>query len=106
MERDQQVLAEIESVNGGKGVRIARDLDIGDTIGCLRCADVPFPVVRDSKLTSSWRRYYAGWAGKVHGETIETAPKTKLAYTLLEPIGVAGQVIPWNYPVRVLFVCS
>ncbi|BGO91993.1 hypothetical protein NBRC10512v2_004257 [Rhodotorula toruloides] len=79
MERDQQLLAEIESVNGGKGVRIARDLDIGDTIGCLR--------------------YYAGWAGKVHGETIETAPKTKLAYTLLEPLGVAGQVIPWNYPI-------
>lgn len=41
----------------------------------------------------------------MHGETIETAPKTKLAYTLLEPLGVAGQVIPWNYPVRSLSAC-
>ncbi|GJN91034.1 hypothetical protein Rhopal_004049-T1 [Rhodotorula paludigena] len=77
MERDQQFLAELESLNGGKGVRIAREMDIADTIGCLR--------------------YYAGWAGKVAGETIETS-RNKQAYTLLEPIGVAGQVIPWNYP--------
>lgn len=70
MERDIDVLAELESVNGGKGVRVAREMDIADTIGCLR--------------------YYAGWAGKVAGETIETTPKTKLAYTLLEPFGVCG----------------
>lgn len=36
MERDQQFLAELESVDGGKGVRIARDVDIADSIGCLR----------------------------------------------------------------------
>ncbi|GAA5931080.1 hypothetical protein JCM3775_000794 [Rhodotorula graminis] len=78
MERDIQFLAELESLNGGKGVRIARDMDLADSIACLR--------------------YYAGWAGKVAGETIETS-STKLAYTLLEPIGVCGQIIPWNYPV-------
>jgi acyl-CoA reductase-like NAD-dependent aldehyde dehydrogenase len=37
MERDQQFLAELESLNGGKGVRIAREMDIADAIGCLRC---------------------------------------------------------------------
>jgi hypothetical protein len=69
--RDQQHLGELESVNSGKGVRIARDFDIGDTIGCLR--------------------YYAGWAGKVTGETIEVSSKTKMVYTTLDPIGVCGQ---------------
>ncbi|GAA5987495.1 hypothetical protein JCM11641_003848 [Rhodosporidiobolus odoratus] len=78
MERDIQFLAELESLNGGKGVRIAREMDIADAIGCLR--------------------YYAGWAGKIHGETIEVGP-TKQAYTVLEPIGVCGQIIPWNYPI-------
>ncbi|GAA6017990.1 hypothetical protein JCM10207_002733 [Rhodosporidiobolus poonsookiae] len=78
MERDQQVLAELEALNGGKGVRIARDMDIADAIGCLR--------------------YYAGWAGKVTGDTIEVGP-TKQAYTILDPIGVCGQIIPWNYPI-------
>ncbi|KWU44406.1 NAD-aldehyde dehydrogenase [Rhodotorula sp. JG-1b] len=79
MERDIDTLAQLESINGGKGVRVAREMDIADTIACLR--------------------YYAGWAGKVAGETIETTPKTKLAYTLLEPFGVCGQIIPWNYPI-------
>ncbi|GAA5891054.1 hypothetical protein JCM5296_007363 [Sporobolomyces johnsonii] len=79
MERDQQFLAELESVDGGKGVRIAREVDIADSIACLR--------------------YYAGWAGKVAGETIDISPKTKMVYTVLDPIGVCGQIIPWNYPI-------
>ncbi|GAA5953175.1 hypothetical protein JCM21900_006128 [Sporobolomyces salmonicolor] len=79
MERDQQFLAELESVDGGKGVRIAREVDIADSIACLR--------------------YYAGWAGKVAGETIDVSPKTKMVYTVLDPIGVCGQIIPWNYPI-------
>lgn len=37
MERDVQFLAELESLNGGKGVRIARDMDLADSIACLRC---------------------------------------------------------------------
>ncbi|GAA5851538.1 hypothetical protein JCM8547_001126 [Rhodosporidiobolus lusitaniae] len=78
MERDQQFLAELESLNGGKGVRMAREFDIADAIACLR--------------------YYAGWAGKIHGETIEQGP-TKQAYTILDPIGVCGQITPWNYPI-------
>ncbi|KAI6034222.1 aldehyde dehydrogenase domain-containing protein [Pisolithus microcarpus] len=80
IERDSQVLAEIESLNNGKPVRIARDFDIGDSIQCLR--------------------YYAGWADKIVGQTIEVNNKTKIAFTRHEPIGVCGQIIPWNYPIN------
>ncbi|KAI0319884.1 aldehyde dehydrogenase domain-containing protein [Amylostereum chailletii] len=54
-----------------------------------------------AKLEPMWApafiRYYAGWADKNHGKTIETS-EAKLAYTRHEPIGVCGQIIPWNYP--------
>ncbi|KAK7212652.1 hypothetical protein V2G26_019830 [Clonostachys chloroleuca] len=42
-------------------------------------------------------RYYAGWADKTYGQTIETG-RQKFTHTLREPIGVCGQIIPWNYP--------
>lgn len=42
-------------------------------------------------------RYYAGWADKIFGQTIDTTHQ-KFAYTLRQPIGVVGQIIPWNYP--------
>lgn len=42
-------------------------------------------------------RYYAGWADKITGKLIQNDPK-KLAYTVHEPIGVIGQIVPWNYP--------
>lgn len=42
-------------------------------------------------------RYYAGWCDKIHGQTIPTTPE-KFAYTIRQPIGVVGQIIPWNYP--------
>lgn len=42
-------------------------------------------------------RYYSGWADKTFGQTINTTPQ-KFAYTLRQPIGVVGQIIPWNYP--------
>ncbi|EKM59608.1 uncharacterized protein PHACADRAFT_250213 [Phanerochaete carnosa HHB-10118-sp] len=79
MERDAQELAELEALNNGKPVRVARDFDVGDSVGCLR--------------------YYAGWADKIVGQTIEIDNKTKFAYTKHEPIGVCGQIIPWNYPI-------
>lgn len=44
-------------------------------------------------------RYYAGWAGKNQGKVIETT-EAVLAYTRHEPIGVCGQIIPWNFPRR------
>jgi aldehyde dehydrogenase (NAD+) len=42
-------------------------------------------------------RYYSGWADKIFGQTISTTPE-KFAYTLRQPIGVVGQIIPWNCP--------
>ena len=57
-----------------------------------RAADVP--------LVVDHFRYYAGWATKVEGETIPVSipGQQMLAYTLREPVGVVGQIIPWNFP--------
>src|SRR5258706_8331824 len=70
-------------------------LDNGKPIGVARAADVPLAV--------DLFRYMAGWATKIEGNTIPLsvpyAPGAKfLAYTTREPIGVVGQIIPWNFP--------
>lgn len=70
-------------------------LDNGKPLGVARAADVA--------LTVEHFRYYAGWADKIEGETIPVAPPYDpkgryLNYTLKEPIGVVGQIIPWNFP--------
>jgi acyl-CoA reductase-like NAD-dependent aldehyde dehydrogenase len=54
-------------------------------------------------LAAKMLRYYAGWPGKTTGSTIPTdtrpdAGRPALTYTRKEPVGVVGQVIPWNYP--------
>lgn len=50
-------------------------------------------------------RYYAGWADKTFGQTIGTTTQ-KFAYTIRQPIGVIGQIIPWNYPLCMAVVSS
>lgn len=70
-------------------------LDNGKPFGVARVADVPLAV--------DLFRYMAGWATKIEGSTIPIsvpyAPGAQyLAYTLREPIGVVGQIIPWNFP--------
>lgn len=77
VEKHREVLATIETWDNGKPYTVARDEDLGEVAGTLK--------------------YYAGYADKVHGQVIETTPD-KLAYTIREPIGVCGQIIPWNYP--------
>ncbi|KAJ6539257.1 NAD-aldehyde dehydrogenase [Mycena capillaripes] len=74
IQRDAQELAVLESLNNGKPVRIARDFDIGDTV-------------------------QVSWADKIAGQSLEVDNKTKFAFTKHEPIGVCGQIIPWNYPI-------
>eukprot|EP00854_Cymbomonas_tetramitiformis_P016217 gene16217-19245_t len=64
-------------------------LDNGKPLFFSKVADVP--------LTVSHFRYFAGWADKLHGHTIPVST-SHLAYTLHEPIGVVGQIIPWNFP--------
>lgn len=51
----------------------------------------------DVAIVAEVLRYYGGYADKIHGDTIESGPN-KLAYTIKEPLGVCGQIIPWNYP--------
>ncbi len=67
-------------------------LDNGKPISVARAADIP--------LVVDHFRYYAGWATKIEGETIpvSTAGLHILNYTLREPVGVVGQIIPWNFP--------
>ncbi len=66
-------------------------LDNGKPISVSRAADVP--------LVVDHFRYYAGWATKVEGETIPVSfPGSYFVHTLREPVGVVGQIIPWNFP--------
>lgn len=64
-------------------------LDNGKTFGWASSTDVA--------LSINVVKYYAGWADKLTGQTLETDSKL-LAYTRHEPIGVVGQIIPWNFP--------
>jgi phenylacetaldehyde dehydrogenase len=74
---NREELAELEMLDNGKPLKVAR------------VADVP--------LAADLFRYMAGWATKIEGNTIPIAGKF-LAYTLREPVGVVGQIIPWNFP--------
>ena len=65
-------------------------LDNGKPIGDARAADLP--------LAIDCLRYYAGWADKIHGDTIPIRGDY-FCYTRREPIGVCGQIIPWNFPI-------
>src|SRR6202171_2004704 len=70
-------------------------LDNGKPLGIAKAADVP--------LAAELFRYMAGWATKLEGNTIPLSgplsfPGEFLAYTLREPVGVVGQIIPWNFP--------
>jgi phenylacetaldehyde dehydrogenase len=74
---------------------LLESLDNGKPLGVARVADVPLAV--------DLLRYMAGWATKIEGNTIPIsvpyAEKAKFfAYTLREPVGVVGQIIPWNFP--------
>lgn len=67
-------------------------LDNGKPLFWSKNADIP--------LGAQHFRYFAGWADKIHGDTIphNTAQGNHFAYTLKEPVGVCGQIIPWNFP--------
>uniref|UniRef100_A0A2S2PZM6 Aldehyde dehydrogenase n=1 Tax=Sipha flava TaxID=143950 RepID=A0A2S2PZM6_9HEMI len=56
------------------------------------------------ETTVSFFQYYAGFADKIHGKTIP-ADGPHFSFTKLQPIGVVGQIIPWNYPILML-VCK
>ena len=83
LEKNLEEFARLESLDNGKPLTVAR------------VADVP--------LAIDLFRYMAGWATKIHGSTfpisVPYAPGARFhSYTLREPIGVVGQIIPWNFP--------
>ena len=79
LEKNLEEFAELETLDNGKPLKIAR------------VADVPLAV--------DLFRYMAGWATKLEGNTIPfSKPGRYHAYTLREPVGVVGQIIPWNFP--------
>ena len=77
LEQNLEEFAELEMLDNGKPLKVAR------------VADVPLAV--------DLFRYMAGWATKIEGNTIPIGGKF-LAYTLRQPVGVVGQIIPWNFP--------
>ena len=77
LEKRRDEFAAVEALDNGKTFSWANKADLEMSIGTFR--------------------YYAGWADKIQGNTIETS-KDKIVYTTHEPIGVVGQIIPWNFP--------
>ncbi|QDS89990.1 Aldehyde dehydrogenase PuuC [Rosistilla ulvae] len=77
IEEEIDSLAALESLDNGKPISESRHADLPLVIDCLR--------------------YYAGFADKIHGQTIPIRGNY-LCYTRREPVGVAGQIIPWNFP--------
>ncbi|CAO1425288.1 unnamed protein product [Diamesa hyperborea] len=80
IERDASPLANLETLDNGKPYEDSI-FDIGCAVDTLR--------------------YYAGWCDKIHGNTIPVDGNF-LSFTRKEPIGVVGQIIPWNYPILML----
>jgi len=80
IERDSEYLAALETLDNGKTFGDSQG-DIGASVDVLH--------------------YYAGWADKIHGETIPV-DGSFMTFTRKEPVGVVGQIIPWNYPIMMI----
>jgi phenylacetaldehyde dehydrogenase len=79
IEQNAEELAYLESLDNGKPISQSLPIDISATAGAFR--------------------YYAGWADKIHGSTYNISmPGDYHSYTLREPVGVVGLIVPWNYP--------
>ena len=78
VEEHADELAELESLDNGKPVTYAKVVDVGSAAGHLH--------------------YFAGWPTKIEGEVIPVRAPDTLCYTRKEPVGVCGQIVPWNFP--------
>ncbi len=78
MEEHASELAELEALDNGKPVKLARVVDV--------------------RLAVEHLRYYAGWPTKIAGQTVPVGMQGMHVYTRREPVGVCGQIIPWNFP--------
>lgn len=79
IDKHAETLATIETWDNGKPYSVSLNDDVAGSATVLR--------------------YYAGYADKNHGQTIDVGAD-KLAYTIKEPVGVCGQIIPWNFPLE------
>ncbi|MEN0111479.1 MAG: aldehyde dehydrogenase family protein [Planctomycetota bacterium] len=77
IEEEIDYLAALETLDNGKPISDARNADLPLVVDCLR--------------------YYAGWCDKIEGDTIPIRGDY-FCYTRREPVGVVGQIIPWNFP--------
>lgn len=77
IEKNIDEMSELETLDNGKPIFESRYVDMPMVVDVLR--------------------YYAGWATKISGETVNTF-ETAFTYTLREPVGVVGLIIPWNFP--------
>jgi acyl-CoA reductase-like NAD-dependent aldehyde dehydrogenase len=82
VEEHADELAELESLDNGKPLKFARYVDVASTLSHLH--------------------YYAGWCTKIEGYTLPVSIPSMFAYTRREPVGVAGQIIPWNFPLLMM----
>lgn len=82
IERDRQQLCALETADNGKNLAGSN-------------GDVNFAVKA--------LRYFAGWADKVHGKTMSADGKV-FSYTKVEPVGVCGMIIPWNFPLALVLL--
>ncbi len=73
-----QELAELESLDNGKPVALAKLVDVRGAAAHLR--------------------YFAGWPSKIEGGVLPVSAPNMLCYTRREPVGVCGQIVPWNFP--------
>ena len=79
VEENAQTVAEIETIDNGKAITGCLEVDVGGSVDLLR--------------------YMAGWPSKIEGATRQiSAPGDHFAYTLREPVGVVGAIVPWNWP--------
>ncbi len=80
IDQHAEELALLEALDNGKPVRYARSIDVPQA--------------------AEHFRYFAGWASKLEGESIPVSMPQMLTYTRREPLGVVGQIIPWNFPLQ------
>ncbi|EFA75954.1 hypothetical protein PPL_10530 [Heterostelium album PN500] len=82
IDKNRDWLAQLETIDVGKPYTVARDADVAESAQTIR--------------------YFAAWADKIHGKVIQSAANHLTSYTRHEPVGVAGFIIPWNYPLQIL----
>ncbi|SDH91935.1 aldehyde dehydrogenase family protein [Pseudomonas panipatensis] len=86
VEQHSEELAQLESLNQGKSIHIARAIEVGATL--------------------NYMRYMAGWATKIEGQTLDVSMPMPAgarfnAYTRREPAGVVAGIVPWNFPMMI-----